>query len=172
MVRKALLGVLLIPFAVLLGCSGSYKQRRDSKLVDELNYQTAKKLAAERNLKLFGTGAQMMYDIRMLALSFIYNEEVDIKKARTLILDAGNEYLSVINSNEEIQQYLHNRPFTFENIEIRVFFRNANNGDVASGKITVAAAIKGKFRYDIADPQTDQLKTIFTETYEEALKAQ
>jgi len=53
-----------------------------------------------------GTGGQMM------AMSFDYYQEVDLKTARELIVYDINEYLSVINGNNEIKPYLHEYPFT------------------------------------------------------------
>ena len=43
--------------------------RKDVKLVHKIRVATAKKLQREKNLYLIGTGAQMMYEIEMLAMS-------------------------------------------------------------------------------------------------------
>ncbi|MBI2743615.1 MAG: hypothetical protein HYX48_06835 [Chlamydiales bacterium] len=134
-----------------------------------MNLETAKKLKSEKKLHLVGDGAQMMTDIKMLALSFSYYHDVDQKKARELLLSAIHEYLAVINKNEQIQPYLYNRPFTANNVEIRIFVRKPDHSDIDRGKICAASALEGAIRYDIRDPETDRLRTIATETYEEAL---
>ena len=63
----------------------------------------------------------MMDDIQMMAMSFNYYEEVNLKTARELTIYVINEYLSAINSNKELRPYLHEYPFTAKNVEIRIF---------------------------------------------------
>jgi len=52
-----------------------------------------------------------------------------------------------------------------------VFFYNPDGSKVASGKIKVAAVKQGKVVYYIDYPEKYTLKSIYEETYEEALQA-
>jgi len=97
--------------------------------------------------------------------------EDDIKKGtKSSLVDSVEEYLSAINSNEKIRPYLHNYPFTAKNVEIVIYFHNPNGSNVASGKISIAAAKRGKVICYIDYPEKYTIKTIHEETYEEALK--
>ena len=63
-------------------------------------------LKMEKELYPCGIGEGMMNQIRMLALSFNYYKEVDIEQARELLMTAGNVFLNIINSNEQIRPFL------------------------------------------------------------------
>ena len=86
------------------------------------------------------------------------------------VINAYFEYLLEINSSEKVRPFLHNYPFTAENIQIVIYFRNPDRSKVASGQINVASAREGKISYYIDYPEKHTLKAICEETYEEALK--
>lgn len=96
-------------FSFLFGCSSfGYQSPRYVKLAHEITEKTAKELKAQKNLYLIGTGGQMMDDIKMMAMSFNYYQEVNLKTARELTIYAIDEYLSAINNNnKEVRPYLH-----------------------------------------------------------------
>ena len=101
-------GVILFMFSFLFGCSSfGHQSPRYVKLAHEITEKTAKELKMQKNLYLIGTGGQMMDDIQMMAMSFNYYQEVNLKTARELTVHAVNEYLSAINNNKEIKPYLH-----------------------------------------------------------------
>lgn len=165
-------GVMLVMLPFLFGCSSFWHPLPDyEKIADDITEKTAKKLKEKKNLYLIGTGGGMMHDIQMMAMSFHFYQEVDLKKARELVVYAANEYLLDINNNEEIRPYLHEYPFTAKNVEIVIFFYNPDGSKVAPGKIKVAAVKRGKVVYYIDYPEQYTLKSIYEETYEEALQA-
>ena len=51
----------------------------------------------------------MMDDIQMMMMGFNFYKVVDIETTRQLLVDSVQEYLSAINSNEEIRPHLHQR---------------------------------------------------------------
>jgi hypothetical protein len=140
------------------------------KLARAITVKTAEKLQQEKGLVLVGTGGGMMGDIQMMAMGFNFYQIVDIKTARTLLVDSVEEYLSDINANQEVRPFLHNYPFTAENIEIAIYFYISEGSNVPLDKITIAAAEQGKLVYYIDDPEKYTLKDIHEETYEEALR--
>lgn len=164
------LGIIFCVLSFVFGCSSfGYESPRYVKLAHEITEKTAKKLKAQKNLYLAGTGGQMMNDIQMMMMGFDLYEVIDIETARQLLVDSVQEYLSAINSNEEIRPYLHNYPFTAKNVEIVIYIYNPDGSQVPLDKITIAAANQGRVVYYVDDPQKHTIKTIHEETYEEAL---
>ncbi|GEM_PF-1055380 len=141
----------------------------DEKIVDKITEKTAKELKTQKNLCLVGTGGQMMYDIKMLAMSFYYYQEVNLRTARELVVYAINKYLSEINSSKEIKPYLHTVPFTAKNIEISIWVFEPNGSNPPLDKIHYISAINGNISYYLDLPETYSRQVICEETYEEAL---
>ncbi len=159
-------GVILFMFSFLFGCSSfGYQSPRYVKLAHEITEKTAKELKAQKNLYLIGTGGQMMDDIQMMAMSFNYYQEVNLKTARELTIYAINEYLSAINNNKEVRPYLHEYPFTAKNVEIRIFVYNPDRSELPLEKIYCIECINGDLEYYTrANPR----QAIYEETYEQA----
>lgn len=164
-------GVVLFMFSFLFGCSSFSPSPDYEKIADKITEKTAKELKAQKNLYLVGTGGQMMDDIQMMAMSFDYYQEVDLKTARELIVHVINEYLSAINSNKEIRPYLHEYPFTAKNVEIRIWVFEPNGSNPPLDKIYYISAIDGSLAYYLDLPETHSRQAICKEAYEEASQA-
>jgi hypothetical protein len=78
---------------------------------NEIRNKVAVQLRDEMHLRPSGTGGGGLYNIRMLALCCSYYEEVDIEKARELLVKAGILFLKTANENEKARPYLKNYPF-------------------------------------------------------------
>jgi len=104
-------------------------------------------------------------------MGFQFRKPVSLEMARKLLIDSIQEYLSEINSSEKIRPYLHNYPFTAQNIQIKIFFCNPDGSEVAPDQINVASAVEGKMFYYIDYSEKHTLKEIHKETYEEAVHA-
>ncbi len=158
-------GMTLLMFSFLMCFSGC--QPRDyEKIANEITDVTAKTLLKEKKLYLLGTGGRMMDDIKMMAMSFNYYQEIDLKTARELLLYTVNQYLSNINNNEEVRPYLHEYPFTAKNIEIRIWIYTPDGRKLTPEKIGYIGAVEGILEYD----NRSQEKPILEETYEEGMK--
>ena len=165
-------GVIVFVFSCVFGCSSfGYQSPRYVKLAHEITEKSAKKLKAQKNLVLIGTGGQMMHDIQMMAMSFHFYQEVDLRTGRELIIYAINEYLSAINSNEEVRPYLNNYPFTPKNIEIRIWIYKPDRTHASLDKIYYISALNGILTYYLDLPETYSRQAICEETYEEAERA-
>jgi len=163
-----LFGVL----ATMLSCSSFTSQEPDyEKIADKITVKTAKKLEKEKGLIPVGTGGRMMNDIQMMMIGFNYYHVVDIDTARHLLVDSVEEYLSAINTSEEVRPYLHNYPFTAQNVEIDIYFYGPDRHKVPAGEIKIATANQGQLVYYIDYPEKYTIKDIYEETYEDALKA-
>ncbi len=106
-----------------------------------------------------------------MAMSFDFYQEVDLQTARELIVYAIREYLSDINSNEEVRPYLHNYPFTAKNVEIRIWISKPDRSSPSLGRIDYISATNGVLDYYTRGEKQYSRKTICEETYEEALEA-
>ena len=160
---------ILFMFSFLFGCSSfGYQSPHYVKLAHEITEKTAKELKMQKNLYLIGTGGQMMDDIQMMAMSFNYYQEVNLKTARELTIYVINEYLSAINSNKEVRPYLHEYPFTAKNVEIRIFVYNPDRSELPLEKIYCIECINGGLEYYA---RSNPRQAIYEETYEEALQA-
>ncbi len=165
-------GLIMTVFSSLFGCSPlSHPQPVDyEKIADEITANTAQQLEKQKGLFLAGTGGGMMHNIRMMAMSFDFYQEVDLQTARELIVYAIREYLSDINSNKEVRPYLQNYPFTAKNVEIRIWISKPDRSKASSGKIHYISAINGILDYYTREDNQHSRKTICEETYEEALE--
>ena len=135
-------------------------------LATEVLNQTILQLR-EKGLRACGYGSGMMYQIRMLALSFDYYKEIDINEARELLMTAATVFLNNVNSHDLIPPFLQNYPFTPQNIEIRIFIYQPNGNNPEPGKLVGASMIDGILKYKIM-PDEYKLETIYQETFDEA----
>ena len=141
-----------------------------SQLANEISNRVALQLKKERDLYPCGFGGGMMHQIRMLALSFNYYKPVEIEQARELLFSAGSLLLKTINENEQIRPYLDTYPFQPKNIEIRIFLKAADKFAIEDEKLCGISMLDGILEYEIHDPKTKKLTTIYSETYEEAME--
>lgn len=138
------------------------------KMADRLTLRTAIKLKKEKNLTLVGIGGGMMDHIRMMSMSFVYKNEIDIEAGRDLLVSCLNEYLNAINSDEKLRPHLVNYPFEPKNVEIWIYIHRSDNQRMDLGKISFISSIEGNFKYKIdKDPHNSEI--IYKETYEEAI---
>lgn len=165
------IGAVVFMLSFVFGRSSFNSSLDYEQIADKITEKTAKKLKAQRNLCLVGTGGQMMDDIQMMAMGFYYYQEVNLKTARELILYVINDYLSAINTNEEIRPYLHEHPFTSKNVEIRIWVFEPNGSNPPLDKIHYISAIDGLLSYYLDLPETYSRQAIREESYEEALQA-
>jgi hypothetical protein len=168
--RTVFLSLFLMVFIYSCGspsADSTYLPDKQS-LAIEVRNQTFAQLKKEKELYPFGTGSGMMDQIRMLALSFRYYKEVDINQARELLMIAGTVFINNVNSNEQIRPFLQNYPFKPNNIQIRIFIQNPNGSGPDPGKLSAVTMVKGVLDYMINDPETNRLKTVYKETFEEA----
>lgn len=157
---------------ILFGCSefthSSYVPSEKQKIVNEIRKKVAVELMQKTGLQPFGTGGQMMDQVKMLALAFQYNKPLEIEEGRTLLVNAVETFVSRINSDERIRPYLNNYPFEPKNVEIMIVIRNPDFSSVEPEKICLLVARRGDCQYETNDSKTDLLKTIYKETFFEA----
>ncbi len=145
-----------------------YKPSLKSRLVDEVGNKVFKQLKRENDLYPCECGGRMMHQITFLHLGFDYYKQIDIEKARELLMSAGNLFLKTINEDERIHPFLDSYPFLPKNIEILIFLREPKGSKFGPRRLYVISMSEGVLKYYINDPETNHLLSIYNETYEEA----
>ncbi|MBM3184292.1 MAG: hypothetical protein FJZ64_03195 [Chlamydiae bacterium] len=156
----------------IAGCqTNSHPLSSKEKAANESLAKAAYKLKKETSLRPFGTSAQMMHQIEMLGLAFQYRDPIDLEKGRKLLVLAVNTLVETVNATPDIHQYLSHDPFLPQNARVTIFIQNTHGQEPEFGKLSIIRAKRGNLEYDIRDLESPcHLKTIFTETYEEAVQ--
>lgn len=77
-----------------------------------------------------------------------------------------------VTENQEIQEFLKERPFTIRNVGIVIYNRDKYGLSMQDPQISVADISHGILNYSTIDPRdTFKYKNEYEETYEEALQA-
>ncbi len=140
-------------------------------LADEIRNEVAKKLSKEFQMTPIGEGGSFYDCVREMFLAFDIQGPLTKDQLRSILVSCVEEFLSVVNSNEELRPYLKVYPFTSQEIGIRLFVRNKWGMDVYDPNIGVASARKGKLIYKTTDQNdTFKYKSTITESYDDALK--
>lgn len=117
-------------------------------------------------------GAMLGGIVRKLMLAFDTNRHLSKENLRELLIECNREVLKEVNSNEDIQKYLVERPFTEKNIEIIIYNHDKTGQELSDPDISIAEIVDGVLTYSTLDVGRPlQFKNTFSETYEEALQA-
>lgn len=165
-----------VVFVLLISCAcchSNYGQETPTDkltMINQVRKNAAAKLRKDKQLYAIGTGAQAMDQIKMLALSFTYYNELTIEEGRELLIYAVSEFVNCVNEEGKIKPFLANVPFTPKNIEVMIFLKKADGSEIEGNKLHVITSIGGVLEYDIQDQSTDRLVTVHTETFAEGLE--
>lgn len=161
---------LLMLLIFTLGCNfNSYRISDKERQANANLTKVSRDLCKKYDLKPFGSGGQMMDQIKMLHLGFAYRKSLSIDEARHMIVDCVHEFAKTINEDEKIRPYLGNYPFASRNIQLEIFLQDESGRSVSNGLLLVTAN-RGKIKYKIRDPFSEGHLTIFEETIEQAEK--
>jgi hypothetical protein len=139
-----------------------------SKIADKITMQFAAKMKQKKNLVFIGLGGAMMGDIQEMDVSFNYSCPINIPTARKLIIECAKEYLQDINDNKEVQPYLHDHPFTAQNIQITIFIHNVDDSRIYYPNLCNVNIINNTVRYLSHDGE--KFVSLKEEPYDEAMK--
>lgn len=114
----------------------------------------------------------MMGGIQAVALGFASYKALNVDQARKLYVDIIEEYLHKVNGNEEVRPYLHNHPFTINNLEFTIEFDEPNGRMKSDGHVAYVSFIASRnlIFYSSYDYKTHEFQDLHEESYEEALK--
>ncbi len=142
--------------------------REKEAVVNEILEKVANQIKDEYQLGPFGSGGQMMSQVEMLHLAFVYRKPLTVEEGRRLVLAAMHKFLDGINKEIRIHPYLANYPFSPENIEIEIFVQNQKGLPFDSSDVEIVCCRKGNCIYKKVDRIKNQSILILKETVAEA----
>ena len=166
---KIFIGIAVLFF--LHGCDCPDKiPVTKGRLAHAILYKVATDLKKEKSLYAFGSGGGMIYEIRMLSLSFFYYKPITIEEGRELVIYAAQKLANEINAEPRIHPYLSKYPFPPTRTDIRIFVKNLDHTSMQEGDASIVTLIEGIIEYKVNDPTTNRLRTVYQETYEEGVE--
>ena len=122
--------------------------RRD-RLTDRAAYIIGQQVAEKHRLKFAGIGGGADKGERwLMTICFEYRGKSLLKdEARKLIVECTEEFLQIVNSNDEIRPYLRDYPFTENNLEFVIVFLSENGKTFISPYISSLSQFNGKISY-------------------------
>ena len=155
---------------LLIGSSLIASQKEYIKLVDRITANFTKELTKEKNMYLFGYGGRMMFDVEEISMSYNVVKHASIDEARRLFVEVAERYLARINADEKLRPFLHNYPFTINNLDLGIGFENEKRQAHDDLAYVVYRKKTGKIVYNANDPKEDMFYKIYEEPYEEAVR--
>ena len=141
------------------------------KLANRIVSNYSRELAKERDLFLIGSGGAMMDDIKEINVFYVSFRALNVREARKQYIEVSEEFLKKINQNEKIRPYLHNYPFIFKNLDLKIMFKNKNKSFQDEGDVAlIFPARNHNIFYEGYDSEKKDFYSLHSETYEEALQ--
>lgn len=170
--------ILVLFFFIFTGFVMSRNQQeyypsKGEQLVNSVLGQAAKIIKEKLDLQSSGSGAAMPGGpIREVTLCFDTKYPHTKGQLRNLLIKSAHELLNQVNENDEIQQFLKEKPFTIKNVQIIIYNHDKNGNTVYDPEILTAEISQSILTYrTIESDKNFKLKNQYEETYEEALKA-
>lgn len=155
---------------LLIGSSLAASQKEYINLVDCITAKFTKELMKEKNMYLFGYGGRMMFDVEEVSMSYNIVKHASIDEARRLFVEVAEGYLARINTSEKLRPFLHNYPFTINNLDLGIGFENEKGQAYEDLVYVVYSKRTGKIVYNANDPKEGMFYKIYEESYDEAVK--
>jgi hypothetical protein len=163
---------LIFLYFTFAGTNSTYNISENEKMILSVEKLAGKQIATRNEMQYMGSGGGMKDGkIRMSSLSFSIPKPLRKKEARRLIVACIQEYLQIINQNEELRTALLHFPFTIEDVELTVYSKYPDGRKVYDPYIGVVFSGNNTIYYRSNDPANEyKYKLREEETFEEALK--
>lgn len=125
---------------------------------------------------LWGHGGGFMNQINKIDLSFYIKKEKSLDEMRDMIVNLANDFITQVNSNNEIKQYLVEIPFSSDHLKLSValFDKNRkfilNSEESKEKKISLVSLIENDIYYKAAHKEGSPMQLICKETFQEAIE--
>lgn len=129
----------------------------------------SKELKTQQGFALSGKGGSLTKDINILFLHFDSSKELNIDQSRQLYVRSVEGLVNKVNTDANIRPYLHNYPFTWRNVDLKISFYK-NGQMISDGNIAYISTVNEIVRYVVYDAVKDELITKYKEPYEEAVR--
>ena len=169
----ALILTLFISTGFMSNNKNEYQPSKGKQLLNTIVANTTKIIKDKYSLKPSGVGVAMPGGpIQEITLCFDTKYPYTKEQLRELLIKSSQELLNQVKDNDEIQEFLNERPFTIKNVEIIIFNHDKDGSVLKDPQISVARISQGQLIYRTNDPEDSfKYKNEFEETYEEALQA-
>jgi hypothetical protein len=140
--------------------------------VNSLLDKNAKFLSKKYKMRAIVTNVAMPGGVvKLLGLDFQIQGPITKNELRKILINSANDFISTINQNKDIHQYLEHNPFDINAMDITLFLIDSEGDSINHPDIRVASIRDNKLTYKTYIT-TDIPKLISREeeTYEEALK--
>ncbi len=117
-----------------------------------------------------GVGGMLPNKIRKYDGTFYFSEPMTIEQGRKFVLRAAQIALDTFNSDQAVQEYLEDVPFTEKNLMVFIFVNPKENCVIDPTAVYLACLVNGKLIYESKNYGQNTYLKIFEETYEEALQ--
>jgi hypothetical protein len=167
----------LIFISLQNGLFGNYYMSKNEEAVNRFIGQASRSFQLKpewkKRITVCGTTKGMPGGIvENLGLAFDIKGPMSRDEIRKMLLEMGQQFLNKLNQDKQLQPYLQHRPFTPDDIDLSLYFRDSKNGGLRDPHIGYAALRYGKLVYCVIEEQNGipRDKFEYKETYEEALK--
>ena len=161
---------ILLMLLIFLSACKSKQQPEYITLADKITGQVCEEITLPKDLHLTGYGGALIYDVKELALHFDACECLNLEEARKLYIEMTETYLDYINEDEAIKPYLHNYPFTIQNLDLTIAFLDRSGAHQGNGCIAFIFfnPKTSEIFFRTYNPDNDKLTPFHEEPYEEA----
>lgn len=166
-----LLLIIICIFPSFVFSGSSRKTLPYEKIFLEVREKAAIHLAKKYKMRLCGVSEGVMYNINLMGLSFEINRKISKNDTRVLLVNCANDFLKIINENEEIRPYLKIYPFDTKHIEVVIFAGPLNTGTVYHPDLVVGSVRNGEIKYCTNDSEHKyKYKVCEYEPFEDSVK--
>jgi hypothetical protein len=165
------LGMLFSMFSFLVPYDPSISKKE--RLILATEAQAAKEISAKYHMSCIGSGGAMHEKVEMSFLSFTIYQPLNKDALRCLLINCVEDFLKIINTNEELRPHLIHYPFTEKEIKLEIFPKYPNGREVFDPIPWVISASNGKIIYRTQTPEGKikyEDKQVDEESFEEARK--
>jgi hypothetical protein len=118
-------------------------QKNEARMNTIIN-TSIKQLSTRYNLVPIGRGGGNKNNKSQLeSVSFKLKQKLTKQQARILIVEIVELFLHNINNNQEIASYLYDSPFTYKNLEFRVFIDDKDGSDLYHPDLGLVSLTEG-----------------------------
>jgi len=172
---KILLLFLLSAILSLSSCSGRFSKSKHP--IDTLFEKHERIQLKKYQMKLVATGVVDEENISTLSLHYIAFKKMKPEEVRTLLVTNVEDFLRMINHNEEIRPQLKEHPITYKDLKFNIGFGTISGGFQSPPHVAYAYLDDGLVYYcfldryfqqftdeqDIVEPYTTAQKIVFGE---------
>jgi hypothetical protein len=115
-------------------------------------------------------GGELCNDVEKIYIGFYSNKTPTVDEVREDFVKGVECFLKLINNDGIIKPYLHNYPFTIENLKYSLSFPDVPVDASGQGPVVHAFSYKGIIYYSVYDPALVPSRMVHEEPYSEALR--